>query len=267
MSKLLSKPEEKKIRERVPFGQPDSSPFPALVLDGPDDVKDVWPMKEDVRAMEFSGAWRSAVGALAIDILGGKARGKYVRWRIQKHFFTTVSAWRETVRWAKEAETKNFQARPLLVELSEGAPWGNYVFQILRDKRRASALFIQLFGTQNAVPCRRCERMMREAHLKGYTGMYPFFPCRSFIPGSALGGNKSSACACCSFNLTGHKCSFHNADSAAGYLVASDFTGSLPEDINDDNSPMVARLSPEFLISYIEERTSGAPASGGQEYW
>ncbi len=121
---------------------------------------------------------------LQIEVLGGNANDEYVRWHVSQEDFEKARTNKEVRSALAAVKTgkKMINPNPVYVEAIEGGPWGKHLLCMLNDGRRLAALFTQLFGTRNGVPCRCFEEFLVESDSTVYSGMHPFpLAARSYV--------------------------------------------------------------------------------------
>ncbi|KAI2642473.1 hypothetical protein GGS21DRAFT_486292 [Xylaria nigripes] len=198
---MVDRPQDHEVEQQVE--PPYSSRFPPRewTFNSVREIDIVWPISQDVRSSIFYSQWKELLGTMTIQVIGGIGENRYVRWVIEPNFYLIAGASAQLKQTLLAAFKR--QALPLYVEASRGGPWGEYILNLLHDRRRTEAIYVQRYGYQNHVPCECCER--RYIQSDGMTdrrGLWPFSTCVG-IPGYANG-----ACANCLFSIQGVRCTF-----------------------------------------------------------
>ncbi|KAI1758940.1 hypothetical protein GGR53DRAFT_191925 [Hypoxylon sp. FL1150] len=167
-------------------------------------VVSIWQEKAHVGRTVFDTTHARVLDLFRIDILGGRAEGRYLQWHVndlpqlwlllslQPPYSESVEAYRTIPNY------------PLYVEIRNGGPGGEFFSRLVKDKRRVRGLFIQMFGYPNEIPCENCERLFMESDTQKYAGMRPFFGCRSLLQFKGVCGN-------CFYHIKDSTCTFREA--------------------------------------------------------
>ncbi|XXG98905.1 hypothetical protein Hte_006913 [Hypoxylon texense] len=190
-----------------------------------------------------------ALRFMKVSSLGGEAQGRYLRWELlDRGIWTSLQL---QSPYSNHAEAVPLDGNfPLFVEIRQGGPVGEYITRLVKDKRRARGLFVQLYGVPNEVPCRSCDKYIRESDSSKYAGMRPFFGCRS-IPDTFDG-----ICGNCYYHIKDHNCSFRET-MYSGLAARDDREPPLIEELTLDNSPVLTEVEGEALVRLGREVIKG----------
>ncbi|ORY60674.1 uncharacterized protein BCR38DRAFT_487744 [Pseudomassariella vexata] len=212
---------------------------------------------------------------LTIHIVTGAAKDCYVRWEITDQKFWSVLQLQDPATSALASALAK-RIKDVFVEITCGGPFDTFLVRLSNDRRRATGLFVQLYGDENEVPCRSCSKRLISSETGDHRGMWPMFGCRS-IPG-AFG----HACGNCLAMVEGEKCTFRD-DKYDHLRASSKRDPPLVSDLSSSNSPAAISFGLNALrrlYAQYKEHSSqavrsnegaqgakGSPSGQGKGFW
>ena len=146
---------------------------------------------------KFTPAHRTFLSHVQINQLRGDLGEIFLSWELPpnpdliKQFFVEMNASNAILSfWDTHSRALIRKLKPIYLPLHCGRPFSATIAQLSRTDR-LKGLFVQFFGSRNAVPCSRCEHAYASTVVRpngqidgnGCLTMSPFFECKSLIVG------------------------------------------------------------------------------------
>ncbi|KAI0839901.1 hypothetical protein F5Y06DRAFT_295277 [Hypoxylon sp. FL0890] len=222
----------------------------------PRDIMALWSERHGFGVTRLNAKARQMIESLSISILEGRAKGRYVCWKLRSMQFWDAAGLNS--RYKPYASRMTLEkAKPVYVDLVQGGPIGEFMFHFCSDSRRVIGLFIQMFGLPNEVPCRCCVRRFRSSETDLHSGVWPFFGCRS-MPGVA-----GWSCGMCCYSIEAHLCDFRDS-KLKHFRARRRREPPLLEDLNPGNSPESMTIEGPQLLTWADRYVESLESVGEQ---
>ncbi|ORY59937.1 uncharacterized protein BCR38DRAFT_476853 [Pseudomassariella vexata] len=123
------------------------------------DVERLWVRQNALGNQPLGGKLKKVLTLLTIHIVTGAAKDHYVRWEITDQKFWSALQLQDPAASAL-ASAPTERIKEVFVEITCGGPFDTFLVRLSKDRRRATGLFVQLYGDENEVPCRSCSKRL-----------------------------------------------------------------------------------------------------------